>query len=71
MAKMLAASLLMAVVLYLLKTIAAPYLETGEIKRFLVLFAIALAGLASYLLACWALDIMNLRALARKRVARS
>jgi len=68
--KMLLSCIAMALVLYVLKAIAAPYLQAEEVKRFLVLFAVALSGLATYLLAGWALDIMNLRKLAKGFLAK-
>jgi len=68
--KILAACAAMALVLYILRGAIVPYMDAGEIKRFTLLFAVALLGLASYLVAGLMLDVMSLRKLAREWIGK-
>jgi len=68
--KIVLASLAMALVLHLLHGVAAPYIQLGEITRFLALLTLIVLGLASYLLVGLALNIMNLRVLARQYITK-
>ena len=66
--KILAATLAMALVLYVLKGMVRPHMNAGEIKRFLALLMLVLLGLGSYMLAGLALNIMNLQLLVKERM---
>ncbi len=69
--KILAASVVMAVILYVLRGYSDPYMQKGEILRTCVLIAVSLVGALGYFATSFACNTMNARVAILKRLKKS